>query len=132
MLHLSFLLLHLQYCSLFILFNYYHSVSFCSLYLFPFYYFPFLSSTFFSFLLSPFLFYFVFVAHLYYLFGCFHFTSFSSRSRSSAVNVVLVFNASLIILAPSAPILLTVHIFNYYHFVSFCILFCSLYLFPFY
>ena len=55
---------------------------------------------------------------LRYLFICsFHFhlllffifISYSSLNRSSTVNVVLTFNDSLILLAPSAPILFPVH-----------------------
>jgi len=79
MFHLSSSFLLLQYCSLFILhFIIYYSV-------------------FFSFFLSL--------------------SFFSSPSRYSTVNVELHFNVSLIILAPSTPILFPVHITSYHLFI---------------
>ena len=81
MIHLSLLLLHLQFCCLFISII----ISFHSLYI-----------------------------HYLIIFISFH--SFSSPASSSVVNVVLVFNDSLIILAPDSPISLAVHI--NYHFIS--------------
>ena len=53
---------------------------------------------------------FVFHFHFIHLFICYLHYILSSRSRSSSVNVVLVFNDSLIILAPSGPIRLSAHI----------------------
>ena len=53
--------------------------------------------------------------HFLLFFICY---SYSSLPRYSSVNVVLTFNDSLIMLAPSAPISLTVHLFisNSFHF----------------
>ena len=48
----------------------------------------------------------------------FLFYSYSSLPRSSSVNVVLTFNDSLILIAPSAPILLPVHLFISFSFHS--------------
>ena len=62
-----------------------------------------------------------------YLFICFisfsfpslfHFHSYSSPNRYSSVNVVLTFNDPLILLAPSAPIMLPVHLFISFSFPS--------------
>jgi len=71
MLHLSFSLLLLQYCYLFILHFIIHYSCFLSFFIYHF---------------------------------------FSSQLRYSSVNVELHFNVSLIILAPSVPILLSVHV----------------------
>ena len=49
----------------------------------------------------------------------FSFCSYSSQRRFSSVNVVLTFIASLIALAPSAPMLLPVHLFFLLLFPSF-------------
>ena len=107
MIHLSFLLLLLQYCSRFI----FHFIIFIfSLYLSFFYY-----SHYIIFVTS-----FLFIYLLF--FKIFIFTSISSPPRYSVVNVVLIFNDSLIILAPSSPILLSVHI-SFYHFYFFSFFF---------
>ena len=53
------------------------------------------------------------------LLSLFHLYSYSSQSRYSLVNVVLTFNDSLILIAPSAPMLLSVHLFIHYPFFLF-------------
>ena len=92
MLHLSLLLLILQYCSLFIFYHFYHYHLYSSFHSFR-------SFVFFIIII---------IIHFILL-------HFSSPSRSSVVNVVLIFNDSLIIPAPESPILLPVNIFHFYH-----------------
>ena len=90
MIHLSFLLLNLQFRYLFILFNFYLIFSF---------YFPLFH-----------LYYYFFFLYFYIWISISFYTSISSLLRSSVVNVVFIINDSLIIFAPSTPILFTVHI----------------------
>ena len=61
-----------------------------------------------------------------FTFICSLYSSFYSQLRFSDVNVILFFNDSIIILAPFAPISLSVHCFVgfVFHFISFiCLLF---------
>jgi len=104
MIHLSFLLLILQYRSLFI---FYHFI------IIIYHFYLSLSSVFsLSFILfisffHPFVFFIIIIIHFIIL-------HFSSPYRYSVVNVVLVFNDSLIILAPDSPILLAAHL-EFFH-----------------
>ena len=122
MIHLSCLLLTLQFCSLFICFFHFHFTLF---FVFIFYSLQLRSSlvnvvlTFNDSLIllvpsSPIsLPVHLFISFHFILF--FHFYSYSSPSRYSSVNVVLAFNDSLILLAPSAPIPISVCLFFLFH-----------------
>ncbi len=74
-------------------------------------------------LLLPLQFCYLFIYSFYNFSLPFHFSSYSSQLRSSSVNALLTFNDSLILLAPSAPILLSVHLFLLFLFSSFSFLF---------
>ena len=144
MIHLSSLLLHLQYCYLFIisLFSFLQFIYFFIIisYLLSIYI---LSSPprcsvvnivliindsliFFApsaLILLPvhyfliFLFYILFIVFIIISFLLFIYI-LSSHHRLSSVNVVLIINDSLIFSAPSSPILFPVHYFIYFHFIN--------------
>ena len=64
--------------------------------------------------------FFLFCSFLYFfIISSYFFSSFSSLSRLNTINVLLLFNASLIILAPSSPILISIYFINIYHFHHF-------------
>ena len=163
MLHLSSLLLHLQYCYLFISFtNLFHYHYFTT----HFFFFLFFFSSFFittqiqfrtfilshliqrdlcydqslifisnivTFLFHLYIIFIVIISHTFLvcisLLFLLSFLSFSSPFRFSSVNVLLLFNPSPIIIAPSSPILL----FIYFIYISFSLsLYFCFFLFLFY
>ena len=125
MIHLSWLLLHLQYSYLFICsFHFHVNLFFLFLYLFittqiqfsqcsiNLQWFTYLVCSFWSnVVICSFVLSFSFPS-----FFIFH--SYSSPNRTSLVNVVLTFNDSLILFAPSSPISFPVHLFISFSFPS--------------
>ncbi len=126
-LHLSSLLLILQYCSLFISFIYHYSLSFSTFYS------SFSSHSRFSLvnvllLFNPLLIILApdpkivlpidYILYQFCIIIFYFYSSFSSQPRFSVVNVLLLFNPSLIIFAPDSPFSLTYFI-NYNILIAF-------------